>query len=474
MKRKINPVARKWSFVVGLLLVSLVSIHAAPKKLLVVTITKGFRHSSIPTAERILAEIGNKSGVFTVDYARVEPNDPQFKGENGQRDDAKVNAAIQEVLNKKMSSQALAQYDGVIFANTTGMLPLPDPDAFIKWVHSGKAFIGMHSATDTFKDFDAFVDMIGGHFRSHGPQLEVDLINEDETHPATRHFRSRFKMYDEIYLFERFHREKVHGLLTLDQCPHKGWKNSGHPGDYPVAWCKQYGQGKMFYTSLGHREDVWENPEYQQHVLGGIKWALGLEPGGHAPQSGPYQVSAEEKAQGFKPLFNGVNLDGWRLRHAGSRASWSAQNNMLVNETAEEKGSDLVTNEAFWNFTIRYEYLVPEGSNSGLYLRGRHEIQILEDFKTLALRQGGNGGLYNLSAPDYFVSLPAGRWQSGEATVMGDEVTVILNGVKIHDRVKLSRATGGELDSNLDQPGPIMLQGDHGAVAFRNMRIKPL
>src|SRR5687767_560130 len=109
---------------------------ATPKKLLVVTVTKGFRHSSIPTAEKILADIAKTSGAFTVDFARVEPSDPQFKGADGKPDKAKVDAAIVKVLADKMSPEALKQYDGVIFANTTGDLPLPDKQAFIDWIKS--------------------------------------------------------------------------------------------------------------------------------------------------------------------------------------------------------------------------------------------------------------------------------------------------------------------------------------------------
>ena len=77
-----------------------------------------------------------------------------------------------------------------------------------------------------------------------------------------------------------FERAKVHGLLTLDKHP-----NSGEPGDYPIAWCKKYGKGNVFYTSLGHREDVWESQPYQKHILGGIKWALGLAKGDAKPQT---------------------------------------------------------------------------------------------------------------------------------------------------------------------------------------------
>src|SRR5438876_6107315 len=248
---------------------------AAQKKLLVVTVTKGFRHSSIATAEKVLGELSQKSGAFTLDYVR---ND--------------------EEMAQKMTADALKTYDGVIFANTTGDLPLPDKQAFLDWIKSGKAFIGMHSATDTFrghKPLDPYVEMIGGEFQHHDKQAEVDCINQDPEHPACDHLGPTFHLKDEIYLLNGFERNKVHGLLTLDQHP-----NDKTPGDYPIAWCKEYGKGRVFYTSLGHREDVWtadtpadfkrENPKevsdvYQKHILGGIKWALGLEKGEAKPQT---------------------------------------------------------------------------------------------------------------------------------------------------------------------------------------------
>jgi uncharacterized protein len=278
--------------------IAAVSAEAAPKKLLVVTVTKGFRHSSIPTAEKILAELGEKSGVFTVDYVR---ND--------------------EDMAKKMTMKSLKNYDGVIFANTTGDLPLPDKNGFLSWIKSGKAFIGIHSATDTFRGhtpLDPYVEMIGGEFKKHGPQVEVECINQDAKHPACKPFGNTFTVFDEIYQLTGFERSKVHGLLTLDKHP-----NDKTPGDYPISWCKEFGAdattkvsqrggeklarsetktrpGRLFYTSLGHREDVWDpdwkekgerknSPEkaraYQAHIMGGIKWTLGLEEGSAQPQT---------------------------------------------------------------------------------------------------------------------------------------------------------------------------------------------
>jgi len=267
--------------------------QAAHKKVLVVTVTTGYRHSSIPTAEKVLAELGKDARAFTVDYARVEPNDPQFKGADGKPDKEKVTAAIAKVLAEKMSAAALKHYDAVIFANTTGDLPLPDKQAFLDWIKSGKGFVGMHAAADTFHGFAGYLDMIGGEFKTHDKQLQVDAINQDTECPACRHLPANWEVFDEIYQFKNFDRSKVHGLLTLDKCPSPGNQT---PGDYPIAWCKDYGKGRVFYTSLGHREDVWdpdwpdrENPRkvaeaYQKHILGGIKWALGLETMSTKPQ----------------------------------------------------------------------------------------------------------------------------------------------------------------------------------------------
>src|SRR4051794_19831504 len=131
--KSFKSVLKRSVFVCALL--AMAASAAEPKKLLVVTATQGFRHSSIPLAEKVLAGLGEETGLITVDYARGGA-------------DGKDSADLKE----KLSLDSLKKYDGVIFANTTGDLPLPDRDGFISWVKSGKAFIGMHSASDTFHD----------------------------------------------------------------------------------------------------------------------------------------------------------------------------------------------------------------------------------------------------------------------------------------------------------------------------------
>ena len=152
-----------------------------------------------------------------------------------------------------------------------------------------------HAATDTFHGYKPFVDMIGGEFLKHGPQVEVDCLNCDHQHAAVKHLPASWTVFDEIYQFKNYEQKKVRDLLRLDKHP-----NDKTPGHYPVSWCKSFGTGKIFYTSLGHREDMWDPgytdkqgrknvpdiaKQYQAHVLGGLLWALGLAPGSSAPQA---------------------------------------------------------------------------------------------------------------------------------------------------------------------------------------------
>ncbi|MFM8359209.1 MAG: family 16 glycoside hydrolase, partial [Verrucomicrobiota bacterium] len=395
------------------------------------------------------------SGAFTVvDVVRGGPDG---------KDDAEV--------QQKMTLAKLNEVDAVIFANTTGDLAIPDKEGFLKWVENGHALVGMHSCSDTFHGYPAFIGMLGGEFLTHGAQVSVDMYNQDPAHPATRHLGPVWTLFDEIYEFKSFHRNKVHGMLTLDKHP-----QTLAPGDYPVAWCKNVGaRGRVFYTSLGHREDVWTHALYQQHILGGIQWALGLEKGDGSVTDVSNQLSAQEKKEGWKLLFNGRDLTGWKYRRPDGLKSWSAQNGMLVNTLRkDEHGTDLFTEDRFRDFVVRYEFQVPPGANSGFYLRGRHEIQVFDDFKSGKPEMGGNGAIYGVKPVSLFASRRPGQWQQAEVRIVGQKITVVLNGVKVHDQVECTKGTGSHLDDQVDQPGPILLQGDHGAVAFRNLRIKEL
>jgi type 1 glutamine amidotransferase len=293
------------------------SIPAAePKKLLVVTVTTGFRHSSIETAEQVLAGLADKHGAFTVDFVRQPEGQPKSPGRSPDRQDgesdedfskrkgeysralAEFNAAqavwmekVSAHMAEHMAIDKLRQYDGFVFANTTGDLRLPDREGFIDLISEGRAFIAMHSGSDTYHPFRRYVDMLGGEFESHKAQVEVEPVRHDPEHPAVRPIPDGFRVFDEIYIIKSYEKSQVRALLGLDAHP-----NDKTPGYFPISWCKPFGKGRVFYTSLGHREDVWDpawNPDqrknppavaevFQEHIFEGMRWALRLVEGGES------------------------------------------------------------------------------------------------------------------------------------------------------------------------------------------------
>jgi hypothetical protein len=169
-------------------------------------------------------------------------------------------------------------------------------------------------------------------------------------------------------------------------------------------------------------------------------------------------------------LFNGKDLTGWRLRDANAHNGWSVENGLLVNKPPS---TDLISDQKFQDYDIHYEYMYPAGSNSGVYLRGRYEIQIQDDYGK-APESHINGAIYGLVTPSSNPTKPAGQWQTVNARIQGDRVSVELNGVKIITDAPLAHPTGGALDNQVSEPGPIMLQGDHGPISFRNVRVRSI
>jgi type 1 glutamine amidotransferase len=218
---------------------------------LVVTHTSGFRHGSIPVAESTIDTLGRTSGVYSTAFVRTA-----------------------DEVARLLTPSALAGFDAVVFANTTGNLGIGDLNGFLDWVADGHGFAGMHSASDTYHDQPAYLAMLGNEFLTHGAETTVDAIVENTAHPAAAPLGTRFRIFDEIYRFTRGNRGEVTMLLSLDRFPDDGLPDAGRPADLPLAWARIHGRGRVFYTALGHRDDVWQNASYQQHVLGGIRWVL--------------------------------------------------------------------------------------------------------------------------------------------------------------------------------------------------------
>ena len=175
---------------------------------------------------------------------------------------------------------------------------------------------------------------------------------------------------------------------------------------------------------------------------------------------------------GWLVLFDGTNLDCWQnARKPGAENKWSIDGDAITNAP---HGNDIATKCALKDFELQLEFkIVPQG-NSGVYLRGRIEVQVLDSFGKTQVDKADNGGIYDKFAPLVNASKPAGEWNQLEAHYVGDTLTVKLNGQVVIDNQKIAELTGGALPGGVDDPGPLMLQGDHGKVWYRNIKVRPL
>lgn len=167
-------------------------------------------------------------------------------------------------------------------------------------------------------------------------------------------------------------------------------------------------------------------------------------------------------------LFNGKDLNGWKPR-AADKNGWVVKDGLLVNA---KPGTDILTEQTFTDFKLVIAFRYPKGSNSGVYLRGRYEVQI-EDNYGQEPDSHKIGGVYGFLTPSVNAAKKPGEWQTLEVTLVGRVVTVMLNGERVIDRQTIPGITGGALDSKEGEPGPILLQGDHGPVEFRKVTLTP-
>lgn len=188
-----------------------------------------------------------------------------------------------------------------------------------------------------------------------------------------------------------------------------------------------------------------------------------------------------EKAKYGEPvkLFNGKNLTGWELLDKGSSSGWKVVDGILVNDPVQKQGEphihygNLRTKNTFEDFNLSLEVNVPEGSNSGVYLRGIYEIQVMDSYGK-PLDSHNMGALYSRITPLVEAEKPAGEWQSLDMTLYNRYLTVKLNGTTIIDNQPVKGVTGGAITADESLSGPIYLQGDHGKVSFRNIVLTPI
>jgi Domain of Unknown Function (DUF1080) len=165
-------------------------------------------------------------------------------------------------------------------------------------------------------------------------------------------------------------------------------------------------------------------------------------------------------------LFDGTDLKGW---HTQGKNQWIVQDGIMKSPAS---GSNIMTDQVFDDFKLHIEFRYPKGSNSGVYLRGRYEIQIV-DSKGEEATVDYLGAIYGFLAPIEMMAKDAGEWQSYDVTLVGRLVTLAVNGKTVICNQKIPGITGGALNSHEGEPGPIMIQGDHGPIDFRNIIITP-
>ncbi|MBS1855681.1 MAG: ThuA domain-containing protein [Acidobacteria bacterium] len=239
------------------------------KRILVIGETKGFQHDSVPVAMAYIWKWGHDTGLWDA-YLRTDT----------------------ELLTKKnigANAKTLPDFDAVVFDSTTGELDLRDDQKadLLSFVHDdGKGLVGVHAAADCNYKWDAWADMLGGWFDQHPwMTFEAPIIREDSDFPATRHFPKAFVKRDEIYQLKNWSRDKVNVLLRLDETK-LSYENNPRihreDRDFAVAFAKMYGKGRVFYSTLGHTNEAWDDPDVQKMYFEAIRWTLGMTEGSTA------------------------------------------------------------------------------------------------------------------------------------------------------------------------------------------------
>ena len=266
---------------------------AENKKLLLVTDSGGFIHDSVGLAEQVLKDIGPKYGFDVTCYRYTrDPKDPAFAKYAEQF--RKVTGIPVEPENcGRVNAQTLRNFDCVLFFTTGNPLANDEVKDLVEWVKAGGAIAGTHCGTDTLypnKDRpwnQAYGELIGAYFDGHPWHQKIRVVVEDPHHPAGHGFKTGDEITDEIYQFrpEPYSRNKLHIILSVDNGSIDVTKGKRADKDYAISWCQDVGKGRSFYTSLGHRKDVWKDPRYQEHLVGGLRWAMKLESGDATPSA---------------------------------------------------------------------------------------------------------------------------------------------------------------------------------------------
>jgi hypothetical protein len=382
------------------------------------------------------------------------------------------------------------------------------------------------------KNADPYACFIGGEFIIHGAQQVATNQVIDPKFPGFENIGDSFAFQEEWYSLKDFAPDDH--VLTVMDAPHmKGSMYERPP--YPNTWARKEGNGRVWYTAMGHREDVWTNPTFQQILVGGIRWALGevsadVTPNIQTAAPGAYTnpryvepkpaaqniLTAQEKTDGWKLLWDGKTSNGWRSAKSEffPQSGWTMKDGLLtvLANGGEESaaGGDIITRKRYANFELTADFKITPGANSGIKIfvqpnlspidkvTGKPtgvgsaiglEFQVLDDARHPDAKLGTNGdrtigSLYDLiPAPKNKVVMPMGDWNHARILSQGRHVTFWLNGEKTVEFERGSpefrAAVAASKYHNIPNfgewaDGHILLQ-DHGdEVSYRNVKIREL
>lgn len=474
---------------------------AQARKLLVFTLCKGFRHSSIPLAAKTFELMGKKTGAFEV----VVSDDPAM-----------------------FAAEKLKEFDAIMMDNNTGALFADETlkKNLLDFVKNGKGLAGIHASCDTGAwKFPEFSEMIGGIFAGH-PFRKITVKNEDPSSPVNSAFGGKdFDISDEIYTFkEPYSRDRLHILLSIDASKTDVSKGSRADKDYALSWIQECGKGRVFYCAFGHDDAIFWNPQILQHYLDGIQYALGdlkaaATPSGKKTSAlsadvkglgGDDKVAAAPAMPTYKvgewsDLFNGKDFTGWICRDYKKKANvspdgpWKIADGVL---SSQKPSTDIWTAGRFGDFELELEFkhevdapgAKPNSGNSGVFLRTDKldswlhtgfEIQVIKSYDAKTPGKHDCGALYDCLAPSKNTLTKVGEWQKYHITFKGNLLTIELNGTKIleanlDDWKEAHKNPDGSPNKfniaykDMAKDGHIGLQFHGDPISYRNIKIKPL
>ncbi len=248
---------------------------APMRHLLVLGMTRGYHHGSTSDGLAMFWNLGKESGVWDTeirtDMEWVTKNDSGIRGE----------------------AHTLPFFDAIALVNCTGSWKLTDEqkEALLSFVRDdGKGLVVAHASLDANYDWPDYAEMIGGWFEAHPwGTFDAPVIVEDPTFPAMQHFPKYLRLFDEMYSPKQWSRDKVNVLMRMDETklnyvnPQYGVERTRKDKDQAIAWSKMYGKGRVFYSSLGHTKEAWEDPAVRKSYLEAVKWVMGRTEGSTSP-----------------------------------------------------------------------------------------------------------------------------------------------------------------------------------------------